>query len=259
MPFVQRHPMLAALAVVAALLAGLIGLELAFGTPSPPQAGTSSKGAPTEAKLVPAVVATAPDAYPEMVARPLFVATRRPAPEAPAAQPSAMVKGQFILQGVTIVGEKRIALLREKSSGRTHRVERGKDINGITLASVDPDRIVLAQGADREEVALTVQKGPAPAPAPAGFQGAPSAPVQMPAPSAPAAGNQSAPPPPQAITGAGPFLPPGYNPAPAAPAQPTAAAPGTAPAAAASQPLAQPLTPEETLARRRARRVQQNP
>ncbi len=192
-------------------------------------------------------MATAPETYPDTVARPLFIATRRPAPEAPAVQGGAMVKGQFILQGVTIVGETRIALLREKSSGRTHRVERGKDINGITLASVDPDRVVLAQGPDREEVVLTVQKGPPPAPTTLPAAG-PSAPLPVPGPVAPPLANPISAP--HAVTGAGPFLPPGFNPTPA-PAQPP-----TPPAAAPGQAAAQPLTPEETLARRRARRVQ---
>ena len=165
--------------------------------------------------------------------------------------PSTMAKGQFILQGVTIRGDTRIAFLREKSSGRTHRVERGKDVNGVTLASVENDRVVLAQGADREELVLSVQKGPPPAaqpPTPGPF----SLPVQ--APSMPA--NPIAAPPAigQPVVGAGPFLPPGFNPQPAPPAPP-ATAPATATGTAPAPSSAPALTPEEVLARRRARRV----
>ena len=240
----RRHPMLAALAVVAALLAAAIGVELVLGTPTVRPSAAAKRPAPAESKLLPAVVATAPDAYPETVARPLFVATRRPAPEAPS-QESTMVKGRFILQGITIHGDTRIAFLREKASGRTYRVERGKDVSGATLATVDTDRVVLAQGGDREELVLSVQKAPPPPPQP--VQPGPF--VAPPAPAQPVAASPIVTPSiGQPVTGAGPALPPGFNPAPAAPAN--------APAAGA-QPAAAQLTPEEVLARRRARRVPQ--
>ena len=247
MPFVQRHPMLAALAVVASLLAGVIALELALGSTTARIPAASNRAAPAESKLLPPIVATAAEqAYPETAARPLFTPTRRPAPEAPAQQ-GAMVKGQFILQGVTIHGEIRIALLREKASGRTHRVERGKDVNGMTLASVDTDRVVLALGADREELVLTVQKAPLPPPpqTAAALAGPPPPPL-APLP------NTIATPVGQPVSGAGPFLPSGFAPAPSTPAAAPAAP--AQPAAGAQSSLA-PLTPEEVLARRRARRV----
>ena len=238
----QRHPLIAVLATIAAVLAGVIGLELALGTTS----GKPTEAKPataSELKVVPPVVATPPEqAYPETVSRPLFIVTRRPAPEAPAQQ-SALVKGQFVLSGVTIHGDTRIALLREKSSGRTHRVEVGKVVNGITLASVEADRVVLALGGDREELVLTVQRPPP--------QMLPQAAVPAPAPQsgpAPMAAPQL-PPVAMPISGAGPALPPGFNPAPSAP-------PGQPVAPLSSTTI---LTPEEVLARRRARRVQGTP
>jgi hypothetical protein len=244
----QRHPLLVALAVLAALLAGAIGIEIALGTSSARMTAAGPAPASADTKILPPLAPAVPEqAYPEMTARPLFLATRRPAPEAPVQQGS-MVKGQFILQGVTISGDTRIALLREKTSGRTLRVERGKEVNGVTLASVDPDRVVLALGGDREELVLTVQKGPAPPPQPMPGPG-PVAPMPMPvAPVAP----PFAPPVGQPVTGAGPFLPPGFNPTP-----PAAAPAKSAPQAA--QAPATPLTPEEILARRRARRTPDAP
>ncbi len=245
MPFVQRHPMLAALAVVAALLAVIIALELALGSTTA-RIPEASRAGPPESKLLPPIVTMAPEqAYPETAARPLFTPTRRPAPEAPTQQ-SAMVKGQFILQGVTIHGDTRIALLREKASGRTHRIERGRDVNGLTLASVEPDRVVLAQGPDREELVLTVQKGPPAPPQPVPAPGAAGT-IVAPPPQAAPLPNPFAPPVGHAITGAGPFAPPGYNPAPQAPSAPVQPAQG-------AQSSTAPLTPEELLARRRARR-----
>ncbi len=245
MPFVQRHPMLAALAVVAALLAVIIALELALGSTTA-RIPEASRAGPTESKLLPPIAAIAPEqAYPETAARPLFTPTRRPVPEAPTQQ-SAMVKGQFVLQGVTIHGDTRIALLREKASGRTHRVERGRILNGLTLASVEPDRVVLAQGPDSEELVLTVQKGP-PAPPQSGPVPAAAGPIVAPTPPAVPLPNPFPPAPGQAVSGAGPFLPPGYNPPPQAPSAPAQPAQG-------AQSSTAPLTPEELLARRRARR-----
>ena len=55
----------------------------------------------------------APDQYLEMVERPLFVVTRRPAPPPPppAAQAPTMRKGQFRLAGISIIGDKKVAFL----------------------------------------------------------------------------------------------------------------------------------------------------
>jgi hypothetical protein len=71
-----------------------------------------------------------------------------------------MVKGQFILTGILSLHDQKIALLKEKQSGKMHRVERGKEINGVTLTTVENERVVLAQGGDEEVLTLQVQRGP---------------------------------------------------------------------------------------------------
>jgi hypothetical protein len=186
-----------------------------------------------------------------------------------------MAKGQYTLQGVIAVGDLRIALLREKTSGKVIRVERGKDVNGATLSVVDPDKVTLAQGGDEEVLTLQVAKAAA---APAGANAAAPAPTQ------PSGMFATTPQP-----GVGPNAPGGPVPAavgagPGAPiAPPVAPQPGTAPPGApgAANPAqrsgfgpfqgtpstpssttpdaATPMTPEELLARRRARRGQQQP
>ena len=75
-----------------------------------------------------------------------------------AAATQTFTRGQFILQGVTIAGSTRIALLKEKTSGRIHRVELGRDVNGLHLAEVEPDRVTLTQGPEREVIELRVQR-----------------------------------------------------------------------------------------------------
>src|SRR5262249_38451582 len=75
----------------------------------------------------------------ETVGRTLFNPTRRPAPpQAVAAAPSAMAKGQFVLTGTTVVGPKATAFLREVNGGRARRVQQGETINGILVAEVTP-------------------------------------------------------------------------------------------------------------------------
>jgi len=255
----QRRPLAISLAVVAAVLAAIIAIEFGVGSglrsalaPSP------GKRAATEAKLLPPMVALAPEqAYPETAARPLFLPTRRPAPEAPAPDKRTFVQGQFILQGVTIAGSTRIALLREKANGRIHRVERGREVNGIQVVEIQPEVVTLAQGSEREVLSLQVQRpvgalpataqaGPFGGPVPAAGAAQPMTPVQG-APVMPAA-----PAPTQPVPPATPAPRPGIF-----PAQPTQTPPGTTAAnpVARDQPAA--MTPEELLARRRARRNQQ--
>lgn len=265
MEFLQRHPVTAALASLAALLLIAIGFETGWGrrllAPAP---GTGPvKAAAVDAKLLPPIVTSSPEqAYPETGARPLFTPTRRAAPAAAAAN---MVKGQFVLHGVTIVGELRIAMLKEKSSGRTLRAEKGREVNGMTVAEIEADRVTLRLGDDSETLPLTVQRGAGSPPAAAAAM--PLGPFASPAVPAPAAapgttarqagipgGPAPATPGTPRLAPAPPGTPapiPGQTPATSAAPVPGRADP-TAPASATGA-----LTPEEVLARRRARRTQQ--
>ncbi len=255
MGFFTRHPFMVVAAVVAALLVAVIGFETDWGARIRPgmPAPSGKPGAPVDARVLPtAPITVAEQAYPDTVSRPLFVPSRRPAPVAVAAPVATMPKGTLTLQGVTIAGNTRIALLREKSSGRIHRVEVGKQVNGMSLAQVDADRVVLKQGDEQETVVMLVQKaggatGSAPAPV-APPPGGPFAPV-------------STPPPPQLLPGAPPTAPgqppPGGMPNPGARgANPPVAVPSPTEAQPQAAPNAAPMTPEELLARRRARRNQ---
>lgn len=271
--FVRRNPLLAALCAVAFLLAVALAVEFFVSRPGG-EPGAPRRAAPAEAKLLPPLASNPPEqAYPETTARPLFTPTRRLAPEPAAAQQQpAFVRGQFALLGVTIARDTRIAMLREKSTGRIVRVARGGQLNGITLSTVDPESVVLTMGGEQEQLPLTVQKaGAATAPATPGGPALPtaSAVLQGPfgasgtAPPAAATNFPSAPmpqggfPTPPFPTQQG-FSQPGPHPGVPIPAQ------GTAAPAAAATPQANPndpnagLSPEEILARRRARRAQQS-
>jgi len=267
----RRNPAIVGLAVLVAVLVAALAFEVVFtgrdGADAPPK-----RTAAAEAKLLPPVAQVAPEqAYPETADRPLFVPLRRPAPQAAAVTAPAFQRGQFTLQGVIVVGGARTALLREKTNGRIHRLETGKDVNGVKMLQIEAASVTIGMGDEQEVLPLTTQRAgtpgqpaaaaAAPAPALAG-QGpfAPPAATGFPAPGAPTppvAGQPGIPPRlpqgAQSLTaGSAPF-PPGPQNIPANPAAPpTAAAPPGADTAA------MPMTPEELLARRRARRAQQN-
>lgn len=253
-----RRPAFAALAGLAALLVLVIGVETGFGTRLRPElpTGPTKVAAATEAKLLPPPAAVVPDqAYPETTARPLFTPTRRPAPVEPNAGKPAFTRGQFVLQGVIVVGEQRTALLREKSSGRVHRVDRGKDVNGITVERIDPAAVTLAMGGEREKLDLVVQRAtPTATTAAAGAAGGGGA-----NPSGEAAGPFGVSPVGRSPTTVAPAAPPAASNGPGAVSglnAPTAAQPARPGTERVSPPSTQPMSPEELLARRRARRNQ---
>ena len=262
----RRHPITAALCAVGVLLALVIAAEVVFGMKRAPAGtpGVTANSAFVEAKLMPSLAsASAEQAYPETGSRPLFSPNRRPAPVLTAS--AAITRGQYILQGVTIVGELRIAMLKDKTGGRVFRVEKGRELNGITLAEVEPDRVTLRSGSDSEVIPLNVQKGAPGSGAPSGASapsaasvGAASGPFTAPA-APPAA--MPAPPPQQAAAPEAP-RPAGGAQAPNSGLPNGGAAdfgprPRPAPAqdgAAGAAPGATPMSAEELLARRRARR-----
>jgi len=241
----RANPLLSLLGAAAVVLLAVIGAEAAFGPSlgSLMESGAGRRAVPAEAQLLPPLASTGPEVtYPETVARPLWVPTRRPAPEAPAS--ANVQRGQYILQGVIVVGDNRVAMLREKSSGKVHRVEAGKDFNGIKIVAIEKESVTLGLGNDEEKLVLNVLK-----PAPLPF-------------AAPAAGPFASTPPAQAASPAtAPAPPPGQPGAPATfgpiQGQSNAVNPAARQVPEVPGEAQTPLTPEEALARRRAARRQQ--
>ena len=247
----QRRPLIAALGLVGAVLAALIALESGVGahlgmaktTAVPPQRAVLH-----EANLLPPVgPVVAEEAYAQVTERPLFTPTRRPAPPEAVGTKPAFNRGQFVLQGVIVVGEGRTALLREVTSGRIHRVERGREVNGIKVEKIESTEVILAQGGERETLALVIQKpGAAAAVVASTPQGPFSVPLPPAAPPGAAANTAQATPAGVPTGGSAPLSGVARGPSPGSPE--TARIPAT--------PSTQPMSPEELLARRRARRNQ---
>ena len=98
--------------------------------------------------------------YAAIVERPLFAASRRPSPPAPE-EPEEPEPDQaeahawsFILSGVVISNDQRMALLQRLSDGSTVRLRVGQEIDGWRIEAIEPDRVVLRQGDALEEVKL---------------------------------------------------------------------------------------------------------
>ena len=165
--------------LLALLLALTIGIELDWGPrislPMPMPQKTKVAALPLQREFgLPPLEQN----YTEMLARPFFVPTRRPPPPVPIDAPqSAMRKGQFYLVGVILDKGKNIAILQEITNGKVSRVEQGKEINGMQLEKLEPEKITFKQGEDREEVVLKFKFLPKiqhlPQPVPAGTAVAP--------------------------------------------------------------------------------------
>ena len=97
----------------------------------------------------------------ETVNRTLFNPTRRPAPTAVVdAGKAQMQRGQFVLTGTSLAGERSIAFLKEIAGGKSRTVRQGEQINGMLVAEVRSDRVRLTLGGDSEELVLKIAAGP---------------------------------------------------------------------------------------------------
>src|SRR5438552_7277720 len=154
-----------ALWVVPALaLAALVGWEIDWGRQlvRMPSAPPPVEPKPVTAAALPAsrIEAGLP-AHPEMVARTLSNATRRPAPVlAVDGGPHRLNPGRFQLMGTTVTAERKVAFLKEVAGGKSRVVRQGDEIDGVYVASVTPDRVKLTLGDESEELILKVAQGP---------------------------------------------------------------------------------------------------
>lgn len=242
--------------VVCIVLAGVIAAELTLGEVEAGK-GPRAPAKAAEAKLLPAfVLAADAQAGGETTSRPLFVPARRPAPPAASADAGTMKKGQFLLQGTTVIGDLSFAMLKEVASGKLYRVQKGEKLNDFTLAEVGATHAVLTLGSDSETVPLLVAKATG-APAPGSDRGPFAAPETAAAPAAAQAPASAQPQSPAART---PAAAQGVSPAPV-PMSPAARAAARQQARQPAAPMA-PAAPNapvtfEDLARRRTEAAKQ--
>jgi len=145
-------------------LAVLLGFEIDWGRrmhrlPDPPPAIEARPLSPAllpEYKIDGGLAARS-----ETVNRTLFNPTRRPAPALAAdSGKKQLQRGQFLLTGTTVAGDRSIAFLKEVAGGKSRTVRQGELINGMLVAEVKPDRVKLTLGDEFEDLILKVAVGP---------------------------------------------------------------------------------------------------
>jgi hypothetical protein len=150
--------------VPAVALAALVGWETDWG-----RQVVREPSAPSAVEPKPVTAAALPEyrieggllGHAEMVARTLFNATRRPAPAlASDGGPHRLNPGRFQLMGTTVTAERNVAFLKEVAGGKSRVVRQGDEIDGVRVASVQPDRVKLTLGDESEELILQVAHGP---------------------------------------------------------------------------------------------------
>lgn len=102
--------------------------------------------------------------YREIVERPLFSDTRRPAPDAPeviAESEPETEEQKFTLIGVMVTPDLQIALVEADEQGKVARLKIGEKTNGWTLESVESNKVVLRKGESLRELPL-VRNRPSP-------------------------------------------------------------------------------------------------
>ncbi len=145
-------------------LAILLGLEVDWGrrVHRLPDAPPSIEPRPVTPTLLPEYkIEGGLAAHAETVNRTLFNPTRRPAPAlAGDGGRKQMQRGQFLLTGTTVAGDRSIAFLREVAGGKSRTVRQGEQVNGMLVAEVKTDRVKLTLGDESEELVLKVAAGP---------------------------------------------------------------------------------------------------
>lgn len=114
------------------------------------------------------------ESFSEIATRPLFSESRRPPiPEAepegePEPEPEQIAvpdvrRGLFVLVGVVITDQVRMAIVRQRNAKEAVRLFKGQQIEGWTVVSIEPDRVLFRQGAEVDEIRLDDALAPPPA------------------------------------------------------------------------------------------------
>ena len=155
----QRRPSLLLIALCLALgyhvwrtlEAGPIAIDPDAAPPPPATAVVDAPEAPTDLPPI--------DAFAETVARPLFMATRRPPePEEEAVVAPTTAGAQrnlFNLLGVVISADERVALVTRRRGGDFLRLVVGQSVDGWLVVAIEPDSLTLSQGGETDVLKLT--------------------------------------------------------------------------------------------------------
>jgi hypothetical protein len=145
------------LLLLSALLAGILAFEIMYGPfmPEGPPASSALAEKPVESLRGAPVEKPAISTFAEIVERPLFTLSRRPAPKKDTKVAEAAPKPEtFELIGVIISPGGHMALLRTLATSEIVRAVEGQNVGGWEVRSIKPTQVVLQQGDDREVIKI---------------------------------------------------------------------------------------------------------
>ncbi len=124
--------------------------------------GAAAPEEQSRARGLPTLEAPAFDSLAVIVERPLFTATRRPAPDiepppvAGAAEPldKSLILGRYKLTGIVVTPSLRLVFVTEPGSRRTTAVALGKELDGWLVAEVEQHVIVLESDGRRKVIRI---------------------------------------------------------------------------------------------------------
>jgi hypothetical protein len=147
------HHRIGPLLRLSALLAGILAFEIMYGPlmPEDPQASSGRTEKPVDSLSDAPLQKPAISTFAEIVERPLFTQSRRPAPKKDTKVAEAAVKPEtFELIGVIISPAGRMALLRTLATSEIVRAVEGQNVGGWEVRTIKPTQIVLQQGDDSQ-------------------------------------------------------------------------------------------------------------
>jgi hypothetical protein len=152
-----------AAAALCAVLASLVGNELAAPLaglpPVAPRAPTETT-AGSGAAARPSFALRPIEAYAEVVARPIFSSTRRPAQESAQALAAS---DDLVLVGIVAAADARSAIILHGQPLKAVRLAEGQSIDGWTVRSILADRVVIENAGAVREMKLLEKSARGPA------------------------------------------------------------------------------------------------
>lgn len=147
-------PRTSALAATAALLAAVVALEIAFPFDA---ADLRPESVPAELPQMPEAdsaryVHPSFEAYSAVLERPLFFPDRTLPPEPVVAQAAPRAPLNLVLEGIAIIGDARIAVLKDPQRKRLVQLSAGAEHEGWTLEEISADGATFSR--DGETIAL---------------------------------------------------------------------------------------------------------
>jgi hypothetical protein len=147
------HHRIGPLLRLSALLGGILAFEIMSGPfmPEDPQASSGRTEKPVESLSDTPLQNPAISTFAEIVERPLFTQSRRPAPKKDTKVAEAAVKPETLeLIGVIISPAGRMALLRTLATSEIVRAVEGQNVGGWEVHTIKPTQVVLRQGDDSQ-------------------------------------------------------------------------------------------------------------